>query len=152
MKARRSFAHIQRPVVGGIKYRSKAEANYACYLAWLQGIGQIRSWRYEPFTFWFTPWLPPHHKGHGSIWNEPTTLGLKGVSRGVTSYKPDFLVEEHGGKGYYVEVKGYLDARSKTALARMKRYFPASRVEVVDSKAMTALKRQVGGIVPGWLP
>lgn len=38
MKARRSFAHIQRPVgVRGIKFRSKAEANYGAYLAWLVG-------------------------------------------------------------------------------------------------------------------
>jgi hypothetical protein len=34
----------------------------------------------------------------------------------------------------------------------MARYYPMEKVVVIDSKYMAALKRQVGGVVPGWLP
>lgn len=140
MRPRRSFDHIERPVgVRGIRFRSKAEANYAAYLDWLVHVGGVQSWDYEPRTFWFT-----------------LDAVDGGVRRGVTSYKPDFLVwQERATRGAWREwheVKGYMDARSKTALARMKLYYPDETVIVIDSKQMAALKRQVGGVVPGWLP
>lgn len=142
MRARRDFSHVQRPVgMRGIKFRSKSEANYAAYLEWLHKIGQIADWRYEPRTFWFTP---------DAVAKGAVMAG--GVRRGVTSYKPDFEVVGADMKTSYHEVKGYMDARSRTALARMKRYYPEVRLIVIDSKHMAALKRQVGGIVPGWLP
>lgn len=129
MRPRRDFSHVQRPVgVRGIRFRSKAEANYAAYLEWLVKVRAIRAWSYEPLTFWF-----------------------KGIRRGVVTYKPDFDVMPNVGTREYHEVKGYMDARSKTALARMARYFPDEKVIVIDSKHMAALKRQVSGIVPGWI-
>lgn len=138
MRARRDFSHVQRPVgVRGIKFRSKSECNYAAYLEWLRARGVVAGWEYEHRTFWFTP---------GAV-----TKG--GVRRGVTSYRPDFAVVFNPLSGHeWHEVKGYMDARSKTALARMARYYPAEKVVVIDSKYMAALKRQVGGVVPGWLP
>ena len=149
------FAHVQRPVgVRGIKYRSKAEANYAAYLNWLKYIGQVREWKYEPIEMWFTPNPPPVRKGRArpTAWSNPAHLGLSGVSKGHVTYRPDFSVDENKGYSYYVEVKGYMDARSKTVLARARRYFPGVRIDVVDSKQMAALKRQVGSVVPGWIP
>lgn len=153
MRARRDFSHIQRPVgVRDIRYRSKAEANYAAYLEWLRNLGQIESWDYEPMTFWFTP---------GSV--GAAAHGLDGIRRGVTSYRPDFSV--FGGRHVMVagrkmtqrmrewhETKGFMDKRSEVALKRMALYYPEERIVVIDSKQMAALKRQVGGIVPGWIP
>lgn len=142
MKPRRSFAHVQRPVgVRGIKFRSKMEANYAAYLEWLIKVGEIQAWEYEFCTYWFTP----------------DKVNKGGVRRGVTSYKPDFFVipkrrEGELNRHELHEVKGYLDPRSKTALTRMKRYYPEERMVVIDSAAMKALRRQVGGIVPDWIP
>ena len=140
MRPRRDFSHIERPVgVRGIRFRSRAEARYAAYLDWLFTVRQIESWEYEPTTFWFTP---DAVKG--------------GVRRGVTSYRPDFLVWTNrafaGPHREWHEVKGYMDPRSQTALTRMKRYYPHETVIVIDSKQMAALKRQVGGIVPHWIP
>lgn len=150
------FAHVQRPVgVRGIKYRSKAEANFAAYLDWLRSIREIQDWAYEPVEFWFTPNPPPVRKGkrkRATAWNNPAHLGLTGISRGRTTAVLDFSVTTNQGPGYYIEVKGYLDKRSKTLLDRVRRYFPGMRVDVVDSKQMRALARQVGEIVPGWIP
>lgn len=140
---RHHFAHVQRPVgVRGIKFRSKAEANYAAYLDWLKSLRQIRDWLYEPHTFWF----------------DPSAVAKGGVRRGVVSYKPDFMVFAAEFNKFGVptvewhEVKGYMDVRSRVALARMAKYYPAEKVVVIDSKFMAALKKQVGKVVPGWLP
>lgn len=139
---RHHFAHVQRPVgVRDIKFRSKAEANYAAYLEWLVSIGEVAHWDYEPETFWFDPATA-----------EKYNLPGKGVRRGVTSYRPDFRVRPTSKAIQYHEVKGYLDARSRVALKRMAKYYPEEKVVVIDSKQMAALERQVGGIVPGWIP
>lgn len=162
MKPRRDFSHIQRPIgPRGFKYRSKMECNYAAYLDWLLKVGQIQSWAYEPVTMWFTPWPPPWRKGasRASVWSNPMAMGLAGVSRGSTNYTPDFGVEwrvrptTKDGRsiiGGYVEVKGYMDARSKIVIDRARRYFPAMRLDVITSQDMGILRRQVGGLVP-WI-
>jgi len=115
--------------IGGIRkyYRSKWEANYAYYLEWLKSNKQIADWKHEPRTFWF-----------------------EGVKRGTVSYLPDFWVQEISGKDSFHEVKGWMDARSKTKIARMAKYYPEIKLVVIDSKGYEALRRSVKGLVPGW--
>jgi hypothetical protein len=130
-------------------YRSRWEANYARYLNWLKAQGEIRDWKHEPTTFWFD-----------------------GVRRGVTSYKPDFAVwlmkpeprecrsdelfpafpakaATESAPSYYVEVKGWLDHRSRVALKRMSKYHPVVEVRLVDRKAYRSIEKW-SGIIPGW--
>lgn len=92
-------------------FRSKWEHIYAKHLQFLQEKGLISSWLYEPETFWFDK-----------------------IRRGVCSYKPDFKVLELDGWHYWVEVKGYMDSRSKTKIARMKKYYPKERLLIIDKK------------------
>ncbi len=115
--------------IGGVRkfYRSKWEANYARYLQWLKEAGQIAGWEHEPKTFWF-----------------------EGIKRGVMSYLPDFRVYENDGAERYHEVKGWMDARSKTKIKRMAKYHPSVRLLVVDSKAYRRLEKQVRSMVRGW--
>jgi hypothetical protein len=107
--------------------RSMWERNYALYLQWLVERGEIAAWDYECETFWFG-----------------------GIKRGVVSYLPDFKVTENSGKHIWHEVKGYMDARSKTKLKRMKRFYPHEKVIVIDAKVYYALRSQVKNLVPGW--
>jgi len=111
-------------------FRSKAEANAARYLEFQRARGWIRSWQHEPKTFWF-----------------------EGIRRGVCSYKPDFYVDPwwRASEGdYYVEVKGYLDAKSKTKLKRLAKYRPDVKVELWDAKRMAGLTRTVGPLIQDW--
>lgn len=108
-------------------FRSRWEANYAFYLEWLVRNGAIQSWDYEPKTFWF-----------------------EAIRRGVRSYKPDFLVTEKGGESAWHEVKGWMDARSKTTLARMAKYYPQEKVVLIREKDYKAIRRKALGLVPGW--
>jgi hypothetical protein len=115
--------------IGGKRnyYRSRWEANYACYLEWLKVHGQIVDWAHEPETFWFEQ-----------------------IKRGVRSYKPDFRVWENDGTSALHEVKGWMDARSKTCLARMKKYFPSEKVILIDGDQYRAIRLKALRMVPGW--
>lgn len=107
--------------------RSKAEYRFSCYLEWLKKIGNIHSWEYEPKEFWFEP-----------------------IKRGCVSYKPDFLVTSNDSSHYWVEVKGYMDAKSKTKISRFKKYFPHEKLEVVDAKWFSRNSKKLKSLVPGW--
>ena len=71
------------------------------------------------------------------------------IRRGVRSYTPDFKIWE-AGEPYFVEVKGWMDARSKTKIKRMAKYHPGIKLIVIDSKAYEQLRKKVSGLVPGW--
>jgi hypothetical protein len=118
--------HGRRPDLGEMYFRSTWEANYARYLNFLQARGEIERWEYEPVTFWF-----------------------EAIKRGVRSYKPDFQIFENG-RSYFVEVKGWMDDKSKTKLKRMAKYHPEVEVRVFGEKDYASLKRQLGSIIPGW--
>lgn len=89
-------------------FRSGWEVVYATYLEFLKQKGQIRSWEYEPDTFWFEK-----------------------IRRGVRSYTPDFKVTEPNGAVAYHEVKGWMDSKSKTKIKRMAKYHPTVRLLVI---------------------
>jgi hypothetical protein len=111
----------------GIYFRSAWEANYARYLNLLIKTGAIKAWQYEPTTFWFD-----------------------GIKRGTNNYKPDFRVEDHNGESYFVEVKGYMDAKSKTKIKRMAKYHPEINLVVVDAKVYRGLKAKLAGVIRNW--
>ena len=99
--------------VGGKKiyFRSTWEVKYAKYLQFLKETGVINSWEYEPQTFWFEE-----------------------IRRGTRSYLPDFKVTKLDGTHYWVEVKGYFDAKSKTKIKRFKKYYPKEELMICDEK------------------
>jgi len=51
---------------------------------------------------------------------------------------------------YYYEVKGWMDARSKTKLKRMAKYHPEVRVIVFGKKEYTDLRRKLSKLIPNW--
>jgi len=103
------------------------EANWARYLNFLLQRREIRSWKYEPETFWFD-----------------------GVKRGIRSYTPDFRVIENDGRVVYHEIKGYLDRASRTKLSRMALYHPSVRIQLIDASTYRRNARSLSGLIPGW--
>lgn len=92
-------------------FKSRWESVFAKYIEWQRRIGCIKDWSYEPETFWF-----------------------KGVKRGCVSYKPDFKVTEADGSHYWVEIKGYMDAKSATKIKRFRKYFPNEKLYVLQKE------------------
>ena len=115
--------------IGGqrIYARSRWEANYARYLEFLRENGNILQWEHEPDTFWFDK-----------------------IKRGTCSYLPDFKVTELDGNIVYHEVKGWMDARSKTKIRRMKKYHPTVKLVLIDSVWYKTNARKLNGVIPGW--
>lgn len=99
--------------IGGRKiyFRSDWEARYARNLQMLKEGGQIREWLYEPQRFYFDE-----------------------IRRGTTSYLPDFKIIQLDGSHYWVEVKGYLDRKSKTQIKRFRKYYPYEKLILVTGE------------------
>lgn len=109
-----------------IYYRSLWECSYAAYLQWMMENGEIKSWKHEPRTFWFTS-----------------------IKRGVRSYLPDFEVVTKKNQTMYIEIKGYMDAKSKTKINRFRKYYPEFDLEIID-KTWFKENKHLAKIVPGW--
>lgn len=93
-----------------IHMRSGWERTYASRLDELVECGKILKWQYEAETFVFIA-----------------------VERGTRTYLPDFKVWLPDGSTEYHEVKGWMDAKSKTKLRRMAKYFPHITVKVISN-------------------
>ena len=118
----------QRADLGNIFFRSSWEANYARYLNYLISKGIIYKWEFEPDTFWF-----------------------ESIKRGVRSYLPDFKIwDSEISDPYYVEVKGWMDDKSKTKLKRMNKYYPNIRVDLVCQKTYRELQKKMSKIIRNW--
>ncbi len=103
-------------VIGGsrIYFRSGWEVKVAMWLQLLQEGLQIEKWEYEPKTFWFLE-----------------------IKRGCRSYKPDFKVTSLDGSHYWIEVKGHMDAKSKTKIKRFRKYYPNEKLIIYDKEWFT---------------
>ena len=115
--------------IGGKKLyaRSKWEANYACYLDFLKQNNQIKEWFHEPRTWWFD-----------------------GIKRGVCSYKPDFEAILLDDTFYVIEVKGWMDSKSKTKINRMAKYYPHIKLKIIDKDWFKENSKKLKPIVKGW--
>lgn len=117
----------KREDLGGLYFRSTWEANYARYLNFLKERKKIWRWEYEADTFWF-----------------------EGIKRGCRFYTPDFKVwDSETSEPRYVEVKGWMDQKSKTKLDRMKRYYPQIKIELVTEREYRALANYAA-MIPSW--
>jgi len=99
-------------------FRSGWEMNYSMYLEFLKKHKSIKDWEYEVDTFWFEK-----------------------IKRGVRSYTPDFKIFNNNNTIEYHEVKGWMDAKSKTKLSRMNKYYPDIKVKVINETSYNELKR-----------
>ncbi len=115
--------------IGGKRkyYRSRWEANYARFLEYLKSEGEIAEWAHECEVFWF-----------------------EGIRRGQVSYLPDFKVIYPDRSVEFHEVKGWMDAASKTKIKRMAIYHPNIVLKVIDSLAYLRLERSIGRQIDGW--
>ena len=107
--------------------RSQWEANYGRFLEWQKQQNQIADWEHEPHTFWFDK-----------------------IKRGVRSYLPDFRVVLKSGAIEWHEVKGWMDAKSKTKIKRMAKYYPNEVLRIFGESWFKDANKTLFAIVPEW--
>lgn len=110
-----------------VYFRSRWESNFGRYLQWQKEQGLIVDWLHEPQTFWF-----------------------EGIRRGCVTYLPDFKVILLDGSHEWVEVKGFMDHKSKTKIARFKKYFPKEFLRIIDSKWYKSNAGKLSILIPDW--
>ena len=115
--------------VGGKRnyYRSQWEANFSRYLQWQKERGMIKEWEHEPATFWF-----------------------EGIKRGCVTYLPDFKVTNNDGTHEWMEVKGHMDAKSRTKINRFRKFFPEEKLRLIDAKWYKENRQKLSLVTPGW--
>lgn len=118
----------RRADIGPMFFRSAYEANYARFLNLMIRYKVVDWWLFESEVFWFLE-----------------------IKRGTRSYLPDFKVKyAKEAEPVFVEVKGWMDPKSKTKIARFRKYYPQHRLEVVDEKAYRKLASQFSRSIAGW--
>lgn len=117
----------KREDLGTYFFRSSWEANYARYLNYQLSLKTIAKWEFEPETFIFT-----------------------GETRGAISYLPDFKIFNIDGTIEYHEIKGWMDAKSKSKLKKMTKFYPHIKLTIIGQKEYTALEKQYKIIIPYW--
>lgn len=71
---------------------------------------------------------------------EPKTFVFENIKRGSVSYTPDFYLPD---EDKWIEVKGWMDSKSKTKLKRFKRYYPKEyeKLELIDQSKYKEIKK-----------
>lgn len=110
-------------------YRSLWDINTSRYFAWQKSKGWVKDWEYEPKKFKFDKNL---------------------YDAGPYQYVPDFRITDNDGNQYWVEVKGWLNPKSKAKLKRFAREFPEERLELWDKTVMDNLRKNFSHLVPDW--
>lgn len=97
---------------------------------------------------------------------EPQVFNFPGIKHGTVSYCPDIKLED----GTWIEVKGYMDGKSKVQLRRFKKFYPEEfiKLKIVVGSINTAaakfafeigipifayyneLNKQYKKIIPNW--
>jgi len=70
------------------------------------------------------------------------------VKRGCVSYKPDFYLPK---EDVWIEVKGYMDQKSKTKLNRFKKYYPDEykKLSIIGKEAYKSIAKYKT-LIPFW--
>jgi len=127
-KPAKRFKQGWRDVAGRkVFFRSAWEANFGRYLQWQKERKEILEWHHEPKTFWF-----------------------EGIKRGCVTYLPDFQVIALDGSHEWIEVKGFMDAKSRTKINRFRKFFPKEKLRIVNSKWYNQNSKKLSLIIPQW--
>jgi hypothetical protein len=80
---------------------------------------------------------------------EPKTFVFANITRGSVSYTPDFYLPK---EDKWVEVKGWMDGKSKTKLKRFKKQYPEeyAKLQLITEKEYKEIKRKIAPFIKEW--
>lgn len=80
---------------------------------------------------------------------EPKTFVFKNISRGSVSYTPDFYLPE---EDKWIEVKGWMDGKSKTKLKRFEKQYPEEykKLVLITEKEYKEIKKKISPFIKKW--
>lgn len=80
---------------------------------------------------------------------EPKIFVFDKIKKGSVSYTPDFYLPE---LDKWIEVKGWMDNKSKTKLKRFEKYYPEEykKLELINDKKYYEIKKKISCFIPKW--
>lgn len=80
---------------------------------------------------------------------EPKTFVFKNIKRGSVSYTPDFYLPK---EDKWIEVKGWMDSKSKTKLRRFKEQYPKeyAKLQLITEKEYKEIQRKLACFIKNW--
>ena len=80
---------------------------------------------------------------------EPKTFVFKNITRGSVSYTPDFYLPK---EDKWIEVKGWMDGKSKTKLKRFEKQYPEEykKLELITQKEYSEIAKKVSMLIKNW--
>lgn len=78
---------------------------------------------------------------------EPKVFYFDNIKRGTLSYTPDFYLPD---KNLWVEVKGWMDDKSKVKLKRFAKYYPEEKLELIGAKEYREIKKNYSSLIENW--
>ena len=80
---------------------------------------------------------------------EPKTFIFENITRGSVSYTPDFYLPE---EDKWIEVKGWMDGKSKTKLKRFAKQYPEEykKLQLITEKEYNEIKKKVAPFIKNW--
>jgi len=117
--------------IGGkrIWFPNRMEANYYRMHLWQKEKKIIANFEYQPEPFDFRPY---------------------GYTKGIVTYRPDFLVVPKDGPAFYEELKGHIGRDHKTKMNRMRKCFASVLVKLITYQDYKETERQTSMIIKGW--
>ena len=80
---------------------------------------------------------------------EPKTFVFENIKRGNVSYTPDFYLPK---EDKWIEVKGWMDGKSKTKLKRFKEQYPNeyAKLQLITEKEYKEIQRKLACFIKNW--
>lgn len=80
---------------------------------------------------------------------ESKTFIFKNITRGSVSYTPDFYLPK---EDKWVEIKGWMDGKSKTKLKRFEKQFPEEykKLQLITQKEYDEIKKKISVFIKNW--
>lgn len=80
---------------------------------------------------------------------EPKTFIFENITRGSVSYTPDFYLPK---TDEWIEVKGWMDGKSKTKLKRFEKQYPEEykKLKLIQEKEYNEIKKKISMFIKNW--
>lgn len=80
---------------------------------------------------------------------EPKTFVFENITRGSVSYTPDFYLPK---TDEWIEVKGWMDGKSKTKLKRFEKQYPEEykKLKLIQEKEYNEIKKKISMFIKNW--
>lgn len=127
----------------GNYYMSGWERDFARFLTYLQGLGLVAGWEYEPYRFNFIG-----HYNSNPLFYVPDFVVQFASTKDTAALTP-LLPDASPGNTLYVEVKGQETGRDRNKWKRFRKV-TGNKLNIIKRDQMKFIQERFSDLVPNW--